>query len=244
MSAPRVSIIIPCFNAERTLDACLHSIFSQDYAHIDVMVIDGASNPATLSIINDHSNQLFYWTSEPDKGVYDAINKGIAKARGEYIYILGADDKLASRSVVSTMMKAAHNDTDIVYGMVENSSVSNRFVPTIHHCKFDRTLYWKNSLHQQGVFYHRSLFHSFRFRTQFKVLADYDFHLHLLYYEVNALEVNCTVAICEAQGLSKQFAQSLYKEEWTIKKERLPFFYLALNAVIIPLKFFLKKIGS
>ncbi|MFY7971462.1 MAG: glycosyltransferase family 2 protein [Flavobacteriales bacterium] len=244
MSSPRVSIIIPCYNAERTLDACLHSVFSQDYAHIDVLIIDGGSNPATLSIIRDHSNQLFYWTSEADKGVYDAINKGIAQARGEYIYILGADDQLASRHVVSTMMKAAHNDTDIVYGMVENKEATNRFVPSVHHCKFDRTLYWKNSLHQQGVFYHRSLFHSFRFRIQFKVLADYDFHLHLLYYEVNSVEVNCTVALCKAQGLSKQFARELYKEEWAIKKERLPFFYLIANAIWIPIKFFLKKIGN
>lgn len=243
MKAPRVSIVIPCFNAEKTLETTLRSVFSQSYPHIDVLLIDGASNPETQLIINDFKNQFFYSISEKDDGIYDAINKGISKTRGEYILILGTDDVLAGPKVIEQMMPNDRSVPMIIFGTVENIHQKNKWVPVIHNSSFSSRLYWKNTLHQQSVLYHRSLFHSFRFNPSYTVLADYDFHLRLYAKKISYLYKPIKVAICSAQGLSKTFSRNLYRQEWSIKKQTLPFWALAINAFWIPIKWALKQLG-
>jgi putative colanic acid biosynthesis glycosyltransferase len=243
MSELRVSIIIPCFNAEKTLENTLRSVFSQSYPHIDVLVIDGGSNAATLRIIDDFKNQLFYAVSEKDKGIYDAINKGISKARGQYILVLGADDVLADAKVIEKLLPNDRSVPQLIFGNVENRDVSNAWVPQKHVSSFTSTLYWKNTLHQQSALYHKSLFLNFRFQTEYSVLADYDFHLRLYKQNISTLYRPITVAICSATGLSKQFGANLYKQEWNIKKRLLPLWALAINAIVIPLKWALKRLG-
>src|SRR5437016_1946889 len=96
---PLLSIIIPTLNRAKYIERCLLSVFNEietDYPNTEVIVIDGGSKDGTVDILKKHSHKITYWISEPDSGVSEAINKGITKAQGEVIRLLGDDDELLS----------------------------------------------------------------------------------------------------------------------------------------------------
>lgn len=242
MAEQLVSIIIPVYNAERTLQRALDSAFSQTYPFKEIIVIDGASVDRSNSIIEANKTLIAYFVSEKDSGVYSAINKGIDKAKGDWIYILGADDFLADKTVLEKVILSISPENKLIFGNVKNEHIQHRLVPTLHISEFGKTLYWKNSLHQQAAFYHRSLFQDFRFDEKLKVLADYDFHLALLDKSVSTKKTNEVIAYCESSGLSKQFNWSLYKEELSIKSKRLSPLLYFINIPFVMMKFLRKKL--
>lgn len=242
MTEQIVSIIIPVYNAERTLQRALDSVIEQTYPHKEIIVIDGASTDESTSIIEANKARISYSVSEKDSGVYSAINKGIDKAKGHWIYILGADDFLADKNVLQKIIQSISPENKLVFGNVKNEQVQHRLVPAMHVSEFGKMLYWKNSLHQQSAFYHRSLFNDFRFDEKLKVLADYDFHLLLLKQKISFTKTNEVIAHCEASGLSKQFGWSLYKEELSIKRKRLSPLLYFFNVPFIRMKYLRKKL--
>ena len=94
-SPPLVSVITVCRNAATTLEACLLSVAAQGWPHVEHIVIDGASTDGTGDILASHRDRLAVVVSEPDRGLYDAMNKGVARARGDFVIFLNADDVFA-----------------------------------------------------------------------------------------------------------------------------------------------------
>jgi glycosyltransferase involved in cell wall biosynthesis len=103
---PALSIVIATYNAADSLQRCLDSIWSQDYERIEVVVIDGGSRDGTKSVIERNQDRIGYWRSEPDKGIYDAWNKALDHATGDWLMFLGADDRLAGPDVMLRMGSA------------------------------------------------------------------------------------------------------------------------------------------
>ncbi|MDZ4750411.1 MAG: glycosyltransferase family 2 protein [Flavobacteriales bacterium] len=239
-----VSVIIPCFNAQGTLLRAIHSVQNQSHALVELIVIDGGSSDGSLLVLESLTVKPSYWISEKDKGVYDAINKGIEVAKGKWIYIIGADDALSHCEVIAEMLSNAKKNTEIIFGYVENESSGNSFVPLLHKSEFSKMLYWKNTLHQQSVLYRATLFQDFRFNVNYRVLSDYDFHLHLLSNSAIGASVSTIVARCGSTGLSKNFNTALYLEELKIKMSRLNPLLFALNIPWVILKFTTKKLGN
>lgn len=91
---PQVTVITAVYNAEKYLDDCIQSILNQNYKGFEYIIIDGGSTDGTVDIIKKYQDQLGYWVSEPDQGVYDAWNKGLSMAKGKWIAFVGADDLL------------------------------------------------------------------------------------------------------------------------------------------------------
>lgn len=113
----KVSIITATYNSAKYLIDCIDSVRSQDYHDIEHIIIDGRSTDDTLSIIRRNESHISTWISEPDRGMYDAINKGIALATGDIIGILNSDDMFASADVISQIVKCfKETGTDSVYG--------------------------------------------------------------------------------------------------------------------------------
>lgn len=100
MLFPKISIITVCYNAKEYLEETIKSVLSQTYQNIEYIIIDGMSTDGTLDIINMYANQLSYWVSEQDDSMYEAINKGLRKCTGDYIWILNADDCIHSPTTV------------------------------------------------------------------------------------------------------------------------------------------------
>jgi glycosyltransferase involved in cell wall biosynthesis len=113
----KVSIITVAFNAFNTIRVALESVLAQDYTNLEYIVVDGGSGDGTQDIINEYSHKITKFISEPDKGIYDAMNKGIQLSTGDFIAFLNADDFYGHDKVISLVAKALHESSaDVLYG--------------------------------------------------------------------------------------------------------------------------------
>lgn len=125
----KISIITVCYNSANTLEGCINSVLKQTYPSIEYIIIDGCSNDNTLEILKKYSNKLKY-ISEPDKGIYDAMNKGISIATGEVIGILNSDDEYFDNCVLEKVMhEFQKTDYQIVYGNIIMYAYNNLLKP-------------------------------------------------------------------------------------------------------------------
>lgn len=141
----KISIVTVCHNAVSTIEECLQSVAGQSYRDVEHIVIDGASTDGTMDIIEKYRDQLAIVVSEPDKGIYDAMNKGINHATGDVIGTLNADDWYADTGVLERVAGAftSDDDLDAVYGDL------------VYVAKDDPTRiirYWKSRPYEDGLF--------------------------------------------------------------------------------------------
>lgn len=117
----KISIITVCFNSSKTIRDTIESVLSQDYSDIEYIIVDGGSTDGTLEIINDYIDSVSILISEPDRGIYDAMNKGIQLATGEVIATLNSDDVYADNSSIRKLLTCMENNgtetvfADLVY---------------------------------------------------------------------------------------------------------------------------------
>jgi len=234
-----VSVIIPTYHEPRIVEA-LESVLQQVGVTTECIVVDGAQTPEGFpaTLLNHPSITFIH---EADTGVYDAINKGIARAKGDWILVLGANDKLATAEVLAELLKHS-NAISLIHGNANYISKTHSLTPWISTTQFDGSLYWRHRMHQQAVLYHRSLFKNETFNTAYKILGDYDFHLRLLKSGISSMYVDVLVSECDGDGLSKNFHWKLYSEELKIKKQHLPTWAYACNVMWVPMKFLVKKL--
>lgn len=156
---PLVSIVVPSFNQARYLDATLHSIFSQSYPNIEVIVIDGGSKDGSKQILERYGARLKYWVSEPDNGQTHAINKGFARASGEVLAWLNSDDLLLPGAIARAVASLSANEqTDVVYGdrvIINEDSWDIGVWRTWH--AHDSVLAYADFIPQETLFWRRSI---------------------------------------------------------------------------------------
>lgn len=114
--SPKISIITVCFNAGNALEKTIKSVISQSYPNLEYIIIDGKSTDNSLEIINKYSQYISIIISEPDSGLYDAMNKGLNLATGEYVNFMNAGDIFYNNEVTSNLIKEANLDYDVIYG--------------------------------------------------------------------------------------------------------------------------------
>ncbi len=115
---PLFSIITVCYQAAEALQCTLISVQSQDFSDYEHLVIDGGSQDGTLEYLKAQKAPQLKWISEPDKGLYDAMNKGLAAAKGQFVWFVNAGDLIEDRDVLSRLAKLVTPETDILYGDV------------------------------------------------------------------------------------------------------------------------------
>ncbi len=185
MSTPqKISIITASFRSEYTIKDTLESVNIQTYPYIDHIIIDGASNDGTLDIVKAHGKRVVHITTEPDKGIFDAYNKGLGVADGEIIGILNSDDFYATPHAIAHVMQAFEDPTvDAVYADLF-------YVDKDDTKKIIR--YWKSRAYKKDDFLrgftpaHPTLFLRKRvyaenggFKTEFRYSGDYEFMLRI-----------------------------------------------------------------
>jgi hypothetical protein len=185
-SQPRVSIVVSVLNGAGTLQEALDSVAGQTYAARELIVIDGGSTDGTQEILQRNASKLAYWVSEPDRGIYDAWNKGLARARGDWICFLGADDYLWAPDTLERLapvLERAYPPIRLVYGEV---AVVNESGGKMLRAGED----WRSArgrfrqimcLPHTGLMHHRSLFEAHgNFDESFRIGGDYEMLLREL----------------------------------------------------------------
>ena len=117
----KISIVTVSYDVAGTIEQTISSVVNQTYENIEYIIIDGGSTDGTVDIIRKYEDKIAYWVSETDRGIYDAMNKGIDVATGDYIYFLGADDILFNLPIIS-ISNAWHDNIDILLGKVKFSN--------------------------------------------------------------------------------------------------------------------------
>ena len=165
-----VSIIVVTFQDSAELDAVLQSVLRHRVAGVEVIVIDGGSSDGSLEILEKYGASLDYWVSEPDAGVYDAMTKGIVRARGAFIYHINAGDRLLYLPLdeLRSSLRDGYDGASFVVSVDRRT----RFAPS-----YGWRLRIENTLHHQGTFYRRSVFPGYN--PKFKVFADFDVNQRL-----------------------------------------------------------------
>lgn len=119
----KISVITVCYNSAATIEATIQSVANQTYADIEYIIVDGNSNDATVDIIKKYPDNVTKWISEPDKGLYDAMNKGIAMATGDYIGILNSDDTFNEEETIEKIVNfLSQNNADACTGDIVQHS--------------------------------------------------------------------------------------------------------------------------
>jgi glycosyltransferase involved in cell wall biosynthesis len=184
--APLITVITVCYNSADTLDRALNSVRIQDWPNVEHIVIDGGSTDGTLDILGRYKNNLAYLVSEPDCGIYDAMNKGLALATGDIICFLNADDQYAAENVLSTVAKQMHAEQlDALMGDVGFFHASNpsRLVRRYRSGRFTPArLAWGWMPAHPALFLSRHVIDRVGlFNTSYKIAGDYEFVIRAFY---------------------------------------------------------------
>lgn len=200
---PLFSIITVCYNSAGTIEETIKSVLAQDFCDFEYLVIDGGSNDCTVDIIKEYE-PLFKgrmrWISEPDRGLYDAMNKAVRMAEGRYIEFINSDDKLIAGSLKEIANQTSPNADTIVYGdsvnIYENGEKkAMKTVKALTHIT-EKTLIFGMGVIHQSMFCGRKVFDSVGcFNMEYSIGADWDFLIRCI--KNNIKMVYCPVAVTE-----------------------------------------------
>ena len=184
----KISIITTTYNSSAFIADCLKSVNNQTYNNIEHIIIDGASKDNTLEIIKNVPSRIVKIVSEPDKGIYDAMNKGIKLATGDVIGILNSDDFFTSDNVIQSVVDTFHNNNiDALYGDVHfvDPDDLNKCVRYYSSAVFKPTLFRFGFMPAHPSFYmKRECYEKFGlFALDYKIASDYDLLIRYLYKE-------------------------------------------------------------
>ena len=199
---PLVTVITAVLNGQPYLTGCLESVLNQDYPNIEHIVLDGGSNDGTVDVLRQFSNRIALWRSEPDRGLFDAWNKGLAEARGEWVCFLGSDDEFLPGAVSAYMACAAsHPQAEYLSSTARLVLASGKEVNIGGPWKWS-TFSRRMTICHVGTMHRRSLFDRLGlFDLSYRVTGDYEFLLRSR-AELRSAFLPAETVLVRAGGLS------------------------------------------
>ena len=191
------SVVTICFNACKVIDNTILSILSQDYKNIEYIIIDGGSTDGTVDKIKQYRDKIAYWVSEPDSGIYDAMNKGIKVANGDFILFMNAGDCLCTSHVLKDVAK------DIVHIGINNAIYYGDCIHKLKYKTHHATAYSIDFIKRSMPFSHQSTFVPLKlakkmpFNTYYKLAGDYDFFLKQYLRGTKYIHIRKPISIIE-----------------------------------------------
>jgi glycosyltransferase involved in cell wall biosynthesis len=216
----KISIITPTYNSEQYIENNINSVFSQSYKNTEHIIVDGASTDNTIKLINKRKNNITFFVSEKDNGIYDAINKGISLSTGDIIGILNSDDKFHNEEVLKEIINVFIENPDVycLYGNLIFLNNSKKLVRVWNSKKFVTGQFEKSWTPAHPTFYCRkSVYDLFgKYKIDYKIAADVEFMFRVLEigklksFFLNKILVDMTIGGVSTRG---------FKSTITITKE-------------------------
>ena len=216
---PRLSIIIATWQAAATLERCLKSTIDQTFKQWELVIADGASTDGTVDILRSHDANIAWWDSEKDGGIYDAWNKALGHARGDYVCFLGADDYWADANSLSRLFEAiGDGDYEIVTSVGQTRDSDSGTVHSFGSAFDFRRIGPRAIVCHPGLLHRRTLFEKHGlFDTRYKIAGDLDFLLRLP-ADTRALHVDITSVVIDAAGISRSSVLARLREQREVLK--------------------------
>ena len=203
-----MSLITPTLNPGAVLEGALDSVRAQDFSDYEHLVIDGASTDGTQALLEQRGD--IRWVSEPDPGVYAAMNRALDLAEGDWLYFLGADDRLTGTGVLSAVSTHLNDDVQVVYGDVTSPRFGGRYGG-----EFDAERILSQNICHQALFVHRSVFERVgRFDERYPAQADWDHNMRwMLDSGIRHRWVDMVVADYADGGLSSTLGDPQFERD-------------------------------
>jgi len=201
LKSPLISVITITLNAEKYLEQTIQSVLNQTYKNIEYVIIDGASTDGTLGIIEKYKNAIDHIISEKDEGIADAMNKGTALAKGDYIIFLHADDYFVNENAIEAVVEKMDNTEDIVACIIQYGERQSTCKPR----GFDFWFNFKQGIYHQGVVCRLDLIKKLNgFDMQFSIAMDYDFFLRAYHRGAKLVKVPAILSVMRDTGISSR----------------------------------------
>ncbi len=203
---PKLSIITVNYNNARGLDITLKSVKEQTFRDFEYIVIDGGSTDDSPLILKDHSGDITFWVSEPDRGIYHAMNKGILASKGEYLQFLNSGDWFTNKSVLETIFEPGYTE-DILYGDVNYEFENNRFEPARigSEEKITMAYFYRHMFPHQASFIRKELFSEEMYDETLKIIADWKFFIdRIVLKNCSIRKIGFPVVNYDMSGISSQ----------------------------------------
>lgn len=226
----KFSIITINFNNYEGLKKTIDSVISQTFTDYEYIIIDGGSTDGSRELIEQYQDHFAYWCSEPDKGIYNAMNKGIDHSKGDYLLFLNSGDWLYDNNVLYNVQKTK-SEADIISGYAIRADNGKKY--QLHNDNVLMMLITRYSLAHQATFIKKELFNQYRYDENYKIASDWKSWFDFLIFRNHSLEyIDVYVSLMDMTGISSdpKFASSNTAETETILHSLFP------NKVITNLK--------
>ena len=227
----KITIITVCYNAEKLIEETVRSVLNQKYSNIEYIIVDGCSTDHTLQLLDKlvlEHNCCVRIYSEPDYGIYDAMNKGVRLATGDYINILNAGDRLHDENVVSAVVNYINGaEADIYYGNIQYCYPDGSTGIRLYSAFCGRKLYYLlgDCINHQAIFAHKSCFSDGSFDLKYRFCADRDWMIrqHLTGKRYLATDI----LVCD-YSLAEDSASVQHNDEvWQESEELIKKYFVA-----------------
>lgn len=182
----KLSIITVNLNNAEGLRKTIESVVNQTYTHFEHIIIDGGSTDGSVDVIKEYENRYthieggLYWVSEPDKGIYNGMNKGIKVAKGEYCYFLNSGDYLVNHTVIN-LITSKSNKQDLIYGNFVKKLDNGKFIKRTQPEKLSLSTFFTTSITQQATLINKKLFHRIGlYDERYSIVSDWKFFMEAI----------------------------------------------------------------
>jgi glycosyltransferase involved in cell wall biosynthesis len=213
---PRITIVSINYNMRAELEQTIRSVAAQTYPNLEYIVVDGASNDGSQGVIDRYAGHITRWISEPDKNLYDAMNKGVEAATGEWLLFMNSGDYFVDDAVVTDMFANASGDDDFIYGNVR-WRYPNLNLEWLVRAEAPDVLPYRMFCSHQSLFSRTALLRENPMDLSL-LIADYDFLMHMFALKKRFRLVDRVVASIARGGRSDLRRQTVLRQEWQVRK--------------------------
>lgn len=235
---PLISIITVCYNAAGILEKTLHSAINQTYKNFELVIVDGNSKDNTVKVAQKFNQYIGSLISEPDNGIYDAMNKGIKFAKGQWLYFLNAGDAFYSNNILEKIFGSnSYNNIWLIYGKVETKNEPTGINYVTGEPVTIKDFYKRYPICHQATFTHKDAFKNIGFfNTQYKLAADTEWFTRLFLAQANkAVFIDEIIAYYDIQGATYHKRMAGYREYLHFGSKLFPWHIAFKNFLLYPL---------